>query len=454
MSGRWMIGILLVGVSLRLLLAGFSSSTPGSFYEPDSHDYVMLSRNLAEGRGFVRDGEAELFRAPGYPTFLALIRKIVGDAFVPVVLGIQILLDMLLCYLVFNLGGLLLKGRVPATVAMGWQSLAVGSMVYACKILSETLFSLLLMVLVTLLVADRERVTGGERPFSGIVSGLLVAVLVYIRSIALPLALGVPLLYALRRRTLCAGLCLVSFIVAVAPWIARNRAVADYSGLSTVGAITFYRYHAAALRAEQNGTTFAHEQQQITRELAIFTSQSAAAAHASRKWPEILSSAPFTYLLIHMRSLPMVLLPNEGEALRMVGAEVGGRGTLAVVNSEGLMAGFRHYFQGNEWCLLLVVPTVLLLLAKYGLALFGFARALGTERRWVHLALGVIVIYLLALPGPDGHPRFRVPVEPILSIYAALGAWHLFVRWGARSEESPRPVAGEQCRGESETGQR
>jgi hypothetical protein len=173
--------------------------------------------------------------------------------------------------------------------------------------------------------------------------------------------------------------------------------------------------------------------------------------------------------------------------LEVAGLTTGGKGTLDVLHRQGLWAAVRHYFGDNTKAMwlagaMLLVPLVryagvlMLVLGKLPLpwrrggqastpgrrgdaetrglpaeasAKVGHGEGMGNGdwlrngtlsavsvpvpvshagRRpamgaevWLCLLL-VLVAFLL--PGPAGHPRFRVPVEPILSVAAAAG-WAL-----------------------------
>jgi hypothetical protein len=122
------------------------------------------------------------------------------------------------------------------------------------------------------------------------------------------------------------------------------------------------------------------------------------------------------------------LLPNATEFLELLGVTQGGRGTLSVLNQQGLWAAVRHYFGGQAWVLWPLVPLMALLGLTYLGTLAGSA-TLARRRDWFALVLLLAsTAYFLLIPGAPSHPRFRVPVMPYVCLLAGTGlvsAW----RW-------------------------
>jgi len=63
--------ILLVAAAIRLAALAAAWNHPSRLLSPDSRDYFDLSASLATKGEFQRGGQAEIFRTPGYPVFLA-----------------------------------------------------------------------------------------------------------------------------------------------------------------------------------------------------------------------------------------------------------------------------------------------------------------------------------------------------------------------------------------------
>jgi hypothetical protein len=134
-----------------------------------------------------------------------------------------------------------------------------------------------------------------------------------------------------------------------------------------------------------------------------------------------------------------VYLPGAPAVLETLGLTRGQRGTSDVLRREGLLAAVRHYFGDNASAIILAVPLVLLLLVKY-LAAAGLLRRVRLRMpAEVYLLLAVVAVTTL-LPGPFGLPRYRVPIEPVLSVAAGAGIAAALA--GGRSRRAARRLSG------------
>jgi hypothetical protein len=147
------------------------------------------------------------------------------------------------------------------------------------------------------------------------------------------------------------------------------------------------------------------------------------------------------YARLHLWGSLGVFLPAATDVLEVAGITAGNRNTLEVLRMRGLFAAAEHYFHGRMWTIAIVAPLVAILAIKYlALLVCGLRklrRGLGAE---VWLMVLVVLVSVL-LTGPFGLPRYRVPLEPILNLGAAVG---LIILWGAIR----RPIAdrGPACR--------
>ncbi|MDD5720798.1 MAG: hypothetical protein PHQ53_14030, partial [Candidatus Krumholzibacteria bacterium] len=276
-------------VLLRVILCAAAMTAPERCREPDSADYLELARNLRLTGAYARNGEPELFRTPGYPAFLALLQSgFVGpEAGLTFALLIQVAADIALCLLLWywgaNLIGRQLNGGAAA-FAVVWQAAAGVSAVFACKLLSDSLYAVLLLGALT---AAATAVTADERARRGnpaaLTAGLLLGIGWLWRAVTGPFVI-VPVAALLFRRQWRRALILsLAALLIVAPWILRNRCAAGFTGVSTVAAINLYRYNAALLLAREHGIGFAAEQARIDAELAACPDQAAAARLALRR---------------------------------------------------------------------------------------------------------------------------------------------------------------------------
>jgi hypothetical protein len=141
---------------------------------------------------------------------------------------------------------------------------------------------------------------------------------------------------------------------------------------------------------------------------------------------------PIRFLYVHLKSDLTGFLPDVTSVTEILGATVGGKDTLSILNQYGILAAIRNYFGGQTWLLGLLMPLIILLALVYIFATGGTIEIVH-NRDWLSLLLLVMpVLYFLILPGPASLPRFRVPVMPYICLLAGFGlqmAWVYFKEW-------------------------
>lgn len=452
MRNRWLWAILITGGLLRAALLASAWQTTNAF-TPDSWHYLALSDSVADGGRFATDSSTEVFRTPGYPLAL-LVRHVAAwggrdDAIAgwQAVAILQIIADLLLAAMVFALGRQWFSQRVGLLAAglYAISPLAIGSSV---RMLSDTLFALLLMVCIYQLARHLRqarlavlRIEGaaGENWQSLVMAAVAMASGCYIRPIGLTLAGVIVVVLLFCRRGVVRAVLFAGVIGAcVAPWVVRNALSADYAGFSSFAGESAYMFSAPRVAAAQEGISVEQARAEMDRRLSKAIGDSPAPGQKARYRGEaardIILKDPGTYMRIHLKGAAAFWLPGAPEVLETAGLVRPQRGTLEVLHSEGLLAAVWHYFGGSTAAIVLAAPMVLihllemtglLLLAAGGLrhAMMTFARM--RAESWIMLLLAAVCALAA---GPAAHPRFRVPVEPMFCIAAAAGWMKLISR--------------------------
>ncbi len=233
----FLLAIIALAVALRLALA-FAHP----FFFPDSADYDTLARAIAHLQPYETHGLLAT-RMPGYPLFLAPFYALLGPS-VRAILIVQSLLAAVTVYLVY-----LLANRLSPHVALLAAALAAIdplSLGFSAALLSEAPFTLLLLTALWLLLRamDSGRLTGW------LLFGITWAAAVYMRASALWCAVPL-LLWAivnLRARSkiptaLCGSLlAFVILLLSLLPWQLRNYDLfhEDFFRLTTLEGISLY----------------------------------------------------------------------------------------------------------------------------------------------------------------------------------------------------------------------
>ncbi len=420
--------ILLAALVLRASLLAAGWQQPGRFFRPDSADYDALARSLLERGEFSRTptGPAELLRTPGYPLFLAGVYA-VSENSVHAAIAVQILLDVVLCGLVYLLGTRLfdlpLWGRRVGLWAAGLQAVSTVAIVSSVQILSDSLFAFLLTATILLLVRHFRTLRWWPLLVGGVVAGAAC----YVRPVGVYFGVIVILVLLLRCRSVRSAAAFAAVLSAcIVPWMVRNYYAADYRGFSTVPAEAAFKFQGPYVLASVEGISVESARSRLEAELAEYkAAENPTPGRLEGKRASlglgVLRRHPWVFLSMHARGSLMVFAPAEVELPALLGVETGGRGTAEVLARKGLAAAVRHYLGGQMWVLWAIAPFILVLLVRYALAAVGAVRH-------VRLRMGpagwlmVLTVFLFALlPGVFGHPRFRVPITPMLNVAAGAG---------------------------------
>jgi hypothetical protein len=267
--------------------------------------------------------------------------------------------------------------------------------------------------------------------------GGLLAASAYVRPIAYPLGLIVPvMLAALGRgprapRLRAASIACAAFLLAVAPWHARNWHVAGYGGFSTLFDRAIYLSAGAAVAAHEQGTSFialrearradardtwavAHD---VSADYARFRAQGLA---------EILR-APLLYATVHASGIVRVLLdPGAVEYFRFLGRYPQTAGLLAVAHESGLVKAMGVLAREHRGLFCVTVALGGWVLVTLAAAAWGVVRLWRGDRRadvWV--LAGWATYFLLLSGGPHGISRFRHPIVPVVCVFACAGVGRL-----------------------------
>jgi len=417
------LGALALVLIARLGLASITFTYPQRCIMTDSLQYLKLAESLRLQGRFTGSEYDEEVRTPGYPLFLAAVQAILKGGIGTVVL-IQLLFTILIAFLLYRCGKLLHSERLG--LAAAWlYALNPNAILWSLTVLTETLFSLLLLLSFYALTLAYQRSQG-----YWLLSGLLLGMATLTRPIGLYLipVWGIFALLVLRpkvgfhRAARYAIGFLAAAMLLVLYWQARNYALHGKFSLSTTTEVTISRFIAADTLAD--------------------------ALHIDRDEARLIilnAADPMAYSYQVMRQYPMSFMrvTIRGIARTALGTDVGtwiwiviyqryqSTGFLtALVRGDlgGVVEALKARLQAGEGILglILLVWGIAYALALYGLIAWGMVRVLRFDHpdisflRWASILLLVSAAYLILTPLANGDSRFRVPAEPLLALLGGL----------------------------------
>lgn len=193
----------------------------------DARGYNVLAQNLVEHGTFSRETEPPFTpsgrRVPGYPLFIATVYQFVGPN-VHAVKFVQILFGPAVCLLAFAVGKIAFKDERIGLIAAGLIAVSPPLIGYNNHLLTEGLFTLLLMGATFASYSWTTRQSVGWAVCCGILWGVLT--LVRPEAALLPVALVPVVIFLSRKRRTAAwqsAVALVAVAILVGPWIYRNH---------------------------------------------------------------------------------------------------------------------------------------------------------------------------------------------------------------------------------------
>ena len=462
-ASRLFAAALLAGLGLRLcLLLAPTAPLATKVLEPtgDSPEYVRLATNLVHGHGFSQDTvppfRPDILRTPVYPLFLALPYIVHRPSFIVLALALQLLLALLTVWLTRKLGLELGLGPVASALAALLVALSPNLVFYSIKLTTETLFTFLLLV--TLLLINRFRALHRRQEL--LIAGICCGLLILARPIAafFPLVIAVYLLWLeFRIRNWQLGirnlvLLLACSTIVLAPWVVRNERVAGRYVISTVFDYNISVYTGAlTLAASRLIPLTEARDSMVARAQARFgpldTNDQASywAAMGKVGWQQVLAR-PFLAAKLHAAgSGGGLLMPMSVRPLLVFSGAHPESGTTGHTNvAQQTLQFVARGRLGQALALawkerLTRMPGLALAILTYAILFHVTLLISGVVGLFLRRSRGLLwllvpILYFVLLTGPVGEARFRVPIEPLLCLFAAVA----LTRLPKNSNDSPQ----------------
>jgi 4-amino-4-deoxy-L-arabinose transferase-like glycosyltransferase len=376
--------------------------------------------------------DPQTYRTPGYPAFLAAIYTIFGERWSAAVM-VQILISLLTIFITYHIARKLWDDRVALLAAL-IVSLETATLIYTLKIMTETLFTFLLVFMIYAGIKAIEN----RRKFTWLLlCGISLAAATSVRPISYYLLIPLALFFlwvSIRNKwrwqtiLICQLLILLPSILFVCAWKQRNERMSGSSVYTSIEGFYALFWQGAAIIAERDGISLEEAQdrlgigqdekkekrgrgyQRMHPETADFTFE-----QLSELWlrdgEKIILQHPFLFAKIYVTGIiRMFIRPGIHQLVQMVLGE-----------------SFDESFTASKRYAHALIPFTIYAWTFLVFLYFGVLRFLWHtfhRRSWTHnlLLLLLILLYIVALSGgPSINSRFRIPIVPILAMFSAAG---------------------------------
>ena len=418
----------------------------GSFFaEPDASTYWALGAALAKRDGFWPALMAMTDRMPLYPLLLAAIRNIAGDSPRAAAL-VQALIDAGTCTLIAALGTLISPavGLVAGVLA----AVSITLIVLSSQMLTDTPFLFLFTLMLYASARFLLRPSKGLALLAGVAGGLSIAVrpgALLLLTAAVPVVFIVARVRSKRLGAAFAATLLFAIGAAapIAPILGRN--MIHYRTLSlTAQTGTHFAFWIVPLAIERaNGTPY---QQSVDRLQALYKAR--LSEHDAS-----FAADPFrrAALLAQIGREEMAQVPPLAIVKAWLEGMIVNFGAPALLDDPRVRALPKPSYYatpgGSLWqkasAYLFDDPGLfqaLMLAGLAGMLLFLVLEAIGfvmlaQTLPWAAALAAAVLVYFSLLNGPVIGPKYRLPMEPILILLAAIPLVPLVPKSGAYSRK-------------------
>jgi hypothetical protein len=443
---------LLLATLLRLTILGtiYLRTGTGVLAQGDTESYLAPGRNLFLHGSFATDGLPEIDRLPGYPIFAMLTGMLHANVLLTALAQIVLSLGSLL--LLKKITDLIFPQRNAGMIAAWLYAIEPLSIVYALRLMPETLFVLLLLLAMERLLS--YQLSGRLAVLAE--AGLSLAFATYVRpvtyylGVAVAIAMAIVYRHARGRVWKAPALLLLSIYPLLFAWQMRNFVETGYSGFSSIVEKNLYFFQSAAITADLRHVSLGEQQ----RELGYENQQSYDRAHPDqRAWTrseqlhfmrlqsmQIISAHPWLYLRSHLVGVAVVAFtPCAAEPLQLLGLYPARDAMPQRILGEGIAASLYRVIALHPGVAGVMAALESLLLLLYAFAVRGcFVR--GANKLGVVTLVAIGLYFLMVSGGAQAVGRYRAPVMPLLCVLAA-GGLSFLQRKTLRGHDGP---AGEE----------
>ena len=420
---------------------------PEVVLQPDSRMYVSLAKGLAENGSLSypeRPGRLSADRTPGYPFFLALCLSVAGGSLLAVALT-QVFIDSLTCVLIYFFAERLWQGAGFLSGILA--SLNLGMITYSHFILNDSLFLFVFTLFLVGLVRWLREPSWKGSALLGVVLGaatMIRPVITYLPLMLIPLLTGALMFKHHEGFLPAAGKALligIMFVLCLAPWMMRNHLHYGRWNLTAQAGEHLLQYIVPFTRQYSRGVPFIEGMKQTSE--AFKEKAAKANLDLNQASPFEVSDFQVQMAMDCLREEPKAAIAKawfSGMIKNLFAPSIIDfsylleidrphffytEGTTTLERAWNFVRGMKGWF---GWA---VMGSMVLLCLSRIVQVRGVIR-LFRRKSWESLFMVLIIGYFLVVSGPVGYAKYRLPFEPILIIFLAVGLRDLYGRWMKR----------------------
>lgn len=403
----------------------------------DAIEYDALGKAISQQGHFSlrEDGAPDPLRTPIYPLVVAGFYKLCGPLAWPVLL-FQILLDALVPLLLFLLMRPYFSFRAAFTGALLY-AVDPFLLYYANTLLSDSLF-VFSLVLATF-VLSRAFTPGGQNIRFRFLcaAGLLFGLSALVKPVAVYLVLfmapGIFItLYGQKDAAKAAFSFTVAFMLALAPWVARNELVFGSPMLSTSASLNFLVLNVTPVIAEKDHLDSRTAYTRLLHEadsLASLDGKQSALLNDFEKtkyWKQTalhyIRQNPGLYSKYYANGILHLYSNLETKAIASALSHQTNRSDIEMGKFSNPLTLLAEWFKVKPpGEIVFGIALACYLLFLYGCSLAGYIQYNMNGMRRFRGFIGGMLLYFTVLTGVAGAARFRLPLLPFLFILAGIG---------------------------------
>ena len=438
-SHRGVLKPLCSGVALRLfiMLFGYLLSGTAVMSQGDTPTYLAPGHNLLAFGSYTSNHQPEIDRTPGYPLFAELTGMYWDNILTTLVA--QLFVSAASMLLIFRIARTIFGDERAASLAVWLYAIEPLSALYVSRIMPETLFVFLILLVVDRLLSY----LAGAGVQTIALTGLLLAAATFVRPVSYYLIFPTAIVTffckkGFRTRIQAVSVFVVCALSPLAAWQLRNSIETGYQGYSSIVEKNLYFFQSAEISAQLHGITLEDEQ----RILGYGSDEDYLNVHTDqRSWTRarrlkymhlesvrILRSNTLLYLESHLRGMTIVAAsPGVTELLQIFAIHPSGIPGPVRLIDKGILETAKLTIEKHPVEMLAISGVVLSILVVYALALMGLF-APGSDKSRLLVLAGFAAYFIAIAGGAQAVARYRIPAIPMLSILAAGGWCSLFHR--------------------------